>query len=429
MHILIKRAFVCLFASALFALSACCCADTLEAKGWHDRADPVYRHIQLPPAAIVTSMAQSSDGAMWIGSQQGLLRWDGYRFERLIADPDTPGTLPDNVITLLHRDSAGRLWVGTRSAGLAWLDERTLRFVTIGGGHRERSQVGVFAVADDGAGGLWIGTGAGLEHMTAGGVAFDASAEEQHAAGLPHVLVESLSMDGSGSLWVGTRSGLFRRTAHSNRFEQVALGTGHEANPIVTSLMADSTGRVWIGTHGHGALTIEPGGTKARVVHDTQNADARGLASDTVMTALEVADGEVWLGTGGNGIVRVDTRRWLTYRVRHHDAITSSIADNDIVALFRDRSGLAWVATNTDIGLCNTFQRTVSTWLGYAGNDNGISQSNATSVLATAGHTTWVGLSEGGIDIVNPSTGLYHHLLLATVHIRHYSTVRRRFSG
>lgn len=104
-------------AAALFAAVSA----SHSAERWAGLADTVFQHLvrdnELPNAAIPTAATQDGDGFLWIGSQNGLARWDGYHFRIYRANPGKAGELPDNFIQTLLTDARGVLWIGTTSGG------------------------------------------------------------------------------------------------------------------------------------------------------------------------------------------------------------------------------------------------------------------------------------------------------------------------
>src|SRR5689334_13887427 len=155
------------FAAAFFvAVSAAHCAER-----WAGLADTVFQHLvrdnELPNAEIPTSATQDGDGFLWIGSHNGLARWDGYHFRLFRADPGKEGALPDNFIQTLLTDARGVLWIGTTSGGLARYDREQERFDVYPAGLRGLSHVSVRAIVEDGEGGVWVATEGGLDHVRA----------------------------------------------------------------------------------------------------------------------------------------------------------------------------------------------------------------------------------------------------------------------
>ena len=395
----------CGIALALILMSPGVRASEINPGSWRARADPVFRHVSVPPAMLTMEMAQDNEGFLWLGTQNGLVRWDGYRFVNHTANTDVPGTLPDSYITALHKDIAGRLWVGTSAGGLAWYDAQRDQFGVLPGGPNGLSHVSIFALTDDPTGGMWVGTGAGLDHLAADGRTVRRQVEGARLNGLPDGAVQALLVDRVGGLWVGTRNGLFRRAPGQDRFKPIDLERANGEPLTIARLMQDSQGRVWIGTRGHGAFVTGANDAIPAPVQDSERAGRTGLKSDSVLSLLEVTDGEVWMGTDGGGIVSVDTRTWHTRRVRHHDHIAASVAADEIGPMLRDRSGIVWVATDITLSAYDPAQHAVSTWLGYVGSSGGISHANIPALLALPDETVWLGLGDGSVDIVDPVRG------------------------
>ena len=123
----------------------------------------------LPFTEMPTALAVDDEGFLWVGTQNGLERWDGYGFRTYSTTGNKSGELPNNFINVLHVDAKGRLWVGTQAGGLAWYDRDNDRFVAIPVGPSGLSGRWVFSIVDDGAGGLWVGTSDGLNSISADG--------------------------------------------------------------------------------------------------------------------------------------------------------------------------------------------------------------------------------------------------------------------
>ena len=116
----------------------------------------------------IGALLQDSAGFVWIGSREGLLRYDGFSFRRFRHDPDDARSLPDDAIRTLYEDRSGALWVGTNEGGLARLDRQTWtfeRFRHDSSDPASLSHDSVYAIVEDGAGDLWIGTQRGLNRF------------------------------------------------------------------------------------------------------------------------------------------------------------------------------------------------------------------------------------------------------------------------
>lgn len=99
---------------------------------WNNLADMVFRHFttqQGLPQSSATVLAQDGEGFIWVGTQGGLARWDGYRFRNYLPIPNDPTSLPDNYVLSLFKDQQNRLWIGTNGGGVARYDAQTDSFV------------------------------------------------------------------------------------------------------------------------------------------------------------------------------------------------------------------------------------------------------------------------------------------------------------
>lgn len=377
---------------------------------WAQLAELSFRHLRQDdglPNEIATAVAEDGAGYLWVGSLGGLARWDGYRFRIYHTDAERPGALPDGFIQTLHGDRRGRLWVGTQGAGLVRYDPATDAFVSYPVGPLGLAHVSVRAIADDGQGGLWVATEGGLDHLNPDQGQFRRVLPTT-GADAPGARVWTVMQDSRAALWVGTERGLFRRASGAVRFEAVMLPVkGPQPEP--RSLFEDSAGRVWIGTLQHGAFMLEAGATKPDAVAAEFNGHP-SLAVQHVVTINEMRPGEVWLGTLSHGIVAIDAVSRRARAIQHKPALPVSLSDNSIRALYRDRSGLLWVATNRGLSRNDPSQRAVLTMYGApsceAPNCREVALSNEVSwILPTADGRIWLGTHKRGVEIIDPNGG------------------------
>jgi diguanylate cyclase (GGDEF)-like protein len=367
---------------------------------WSALGEPVFKSYTDRVVANTVSFAQDKDGFVWMGTKTGLVRWDGYQFKRYVADATTVGALPDSYLLCLHTDPLGRLWIGTGAGGLARYDAAqdkfVTEFVTPGAAQAGQAKGTVAALADDGKGGLWIGTGKGLDHLDADGKVTSVPIPAQLTGATGSSGVNALQRDDDGTLWIGTRLGVWRRAAGSASFVPLALPvrTGVAA---ATRLYRDSGGRTWIGTAMHGAFTVAPGADAGVPV--PESGPAPMLAQQRVTSIVEAEPGQVWLGTEGGGVLMVDVRTGVTRRARHRIDAPGSLAEDDAVALFRERSGLILVAGMRVLSQHDPRQRAVLSLLMEKGG------TSIKAVAAMPDGRVWMGVNSGGIMVLDPASG------------------------
>lgn len=389
----------CLLVASL-ALASAAPAAAATPRPWTLPSDTVFQHYNSTGAVNLTAMVQDGQGFIWLGSDAGLLRWDGYRFHTYEADPDAHGSVPDNDIRCLHVDSRGRLWVGTNSGGLAWFDADKDEFVRVPLFAAAETDNTIADIADDGGDGLFVATRLGVARI-------DGATRQAKglSLALPRGGATALVHDRQGALWIGTRAGLFR-VARDGALAPWHLPRTDARDPAITALLEDSAGRIWAGTKLHGAFVVDAGAT--RVVRESQTraggAFADGLESERVTALAEPRDGEVWIGTY-DGIVRVDAATGRTWRERHDVALPGGLANDEIHAMLRDHDGMVWVATSVDLCRHDPRQLTFETIFGGLETGRVVGHYNVPSIGALADGRIWIAVGEGGVDIIDPSVG------------------------
>jgi ligand-binding sensor domain-containing protein len=386
-------------------------APPTASRPWAARGDTTFVRALATPLSA-SGLAQDAAGFIWIGTQNGLGRWDGHRLQLHTADPGRPGALPESYVEAVHIDTAGRLWIGMNAGGLVRHDPASDAFVSPLAPGARLSRGSILALCDDGEGGLWVGTSVGLDHLQPDSGAAQAHDRLARRQGLPDRAVRALQRGTGGNLWVGTEAGLFQRRAGQQRFERVAVPTGEGDDPSITALLVDAEDRAWIGTRTHGVFVLWPGHARATPLPELLPAADPRLAAVAVRSLIEAGPNDIWIGTAGEGILRVDSAHWRTRQLRHLARQASSLADDGVFAMLRDRDGRAWVSTDSALHQHDLRQTTFSTWFGDSGDADGkgISHANVPMALARPDGSVWLGLGEGGVDIVHPQRGRIHRI-------------------
>ncbi len=330
------------------------------------RAVTQYRHEVWKtreglPQSSAESLVQTRDGYLWIGTQEGLARFDGARF--VVFDRASTPELRHNRILALLEDRRGRLWLGTEGGGLTIRNEE--RFRTFGRTDGLPSDI-VRALAEDGEGRLWVGTDAGLlsrddRSFTAWGA----------SDGLPEGPVRALAVDVAGTVWAGTALGLYRRS-----------GRGFVPAPVhepVLSLHAASDGTVLAGTS-HGLRLLHDGRVEALGASD-------GLPGDVVNCALRDQRGTIWIGTS-QGLARWSNGRVSTFTP------AQGLSNGNVLSLLEDREGTLWVGTQ-DGGLNKLSDASFTPW----GVREGLSAEVTWAVFVDRDGAVWSGTDSAGVNV------------------------------
>jgi len=314
------------------------------------------------PQNTVQALAQTTDGYLWLGTEVGLVRFDGAGFTTF--DEHSKPALPRSDVQCLLAAKDGSLWVGT-SDGLARLKDGAVTVFTTANGLPGNS-VKSLSLNSDGS--MWIETSGGgavyKENQVSaqdvvcfwcgtftvgrvdlpGGAWAGASTSEltvahgdkkeilQVGRALPGTRLQTLYADRENALWIGTNGGLVRYAG--GKLEKLPV-TDPLASASVLAIFEDHEGNLWVGTESNGLQILRDQRFETLTTRD-------GLASDNVTTVVQDASGTLWVGTAGNGVTalrRGGKESTRTFSVR--DGLLSDV----ILSLAPASNGDLWVGT------------------------------------------------------------------------------------
>ncbi|HVF35196.1 MAG TPA: EAL domain-containing protein [Candidatus Saccharimonadia bacterium] len=348
----------------------------------------------------VNAILQDRTGFIWIATQGGLHRYDGYRFVLFQHSPDDPLSLPDSFVTALAEDDRGRLWIGTNAAGLAWYDTVGGRFVRDAGNGAQGSaqrRGTVSALLFDPAHGLFVASRAGLELVVPDAeprniLTFDTA----NAGGS----IRKLARAPDGTIWAATTAGLYRIDARTLRAEPA---DGAPPGDVLT-VHVDLGGRLYAGTP-EGLFRIV-GGSPAQKIWPRDTGEAR----PQVLAIEEDAAGRLWLAVFPNGLAIVQPDSGVAQRLRHDTRMPGSLPEDSIRVLQRDRSGLLWLGGVVH-GVAHVDPRGAK--FGYLLDDTPsrpfVDTNNIRSLLEDAQGRWWIGTEGDGLKRYDPVAGTFEY--------------------
>ena len=397
------------FAAACLFLAAACaqCQDSTGARQVRFRT---YSTPEGLSQATSRAIAQDRDGFIWVGTQDGLNRFDGYGFRIYKHARGEPWSLPQNHVWTLLADPDGGLWVGSQTGGLSRYDPALDRFTPYAPAAPSDNSASrlVTALLRDRDGRIWVANGGGRLQWVdrAHERLIDTPLGEQASLQMVRALLQAKD----GSIWIGTYQGLFRTDAQARAMTEVRAGS---AEPLdVYALAQTPDGTLWIGTAEAGLYHVGAAGEAiAHYRHDAAADDAFDLPDDEVRALLADDDGGLWVGTNTHGAAWLDPKTRQFAHFTPDPTRSDALAANRVSALFRARDGLLFVGTWTNGFSVHDPRSRAFTLIDRVREGATTLAVPSSAVHADADSTLWGGVASGG--------GLVH-LDLAGQLLRHY---------
>ena len=364
------------------------------------------------PHSLTTSLAQDQRGLVWIGTQSGLVRYDGYRMQVFTATGGPKADLPDTYVRALLALPDGGMLVATNSGGLSRFDPLRNAFHTYPIGKGGTTSRKVYALARDGNDGVWIAGERGLDHLNLRTNQIVAAPTGAHTS--PRSF--SVLQDRAGNLWLGNNDGLFVRRRGTHAFERAPRAPGNNAvdavlNDGIWALEEDRAGRLWVGSTQAGAVYRDADEHWHPVEGFSgfqQNRERRATVRDFV----EVGPDLLWLATDGNGVLAYTPSDGTLRAITHDTAMPSSLPGDAVRALMRDRSGNIWAATDLGVARNNAVARKAFTLLPSSHDERALASSNVRTIFVDSRRRIWLGMNAGNIDVIDLDHGVIRHLHL-----------------
>jgi ligand-binding sensor domain-containing protein len=390
---------------------------------------PVDLAFEQIPIAVAHCFLNDSNGFLWIGSQEGLARYDGYTLKFYTHIPFDSISLSDDWVSVIKEDKNGDLWVGTWGGALNHFNQRTEKFTrflqeTNSSKSISCKNIRTIIVNDDGT--LWIGTQErGLLYMSFGvnGNAVYRTYDFSSAVDAKHKerdnFVWSLLKDSENKLWIGTlENGLIcldPATDETQHYKNDPRNPASLSSNSVTSLCEDDSGNIWIGS-GNVLSNIKGNGlsrfvrkTRQFITYRHDPADSNSICSNSPANLLIDHKNTLWIGTPDNGLCSIQLAQLYDGGkpvFTKHRNVGGSI----INSTYEDRLGNIWVALWAHH--MSKYDRLQSPFIWYRripGNPNSLSSSGIECIYVDKEDNIWFGHHFRGISRFDPETGMYKH--------------------
>jgi ligand-binding sensor domain-containing protein/two-component sensor histidine kinase len=403
---------------------------------------------------IITAIVQDSSGFIWIGTEDGLMKYDSYNFTVLKNNPEIKSSLRDDWITKLFVDSKGRIWIGT-SAGIDRYDKHSSSFVHYqlpvksSGNEAE----GVALIYEDSENKLFIYTNKSglclydesrdkfyktnftnrIENLIKGYITFVfqdsegtywiCSTEEillwkidgsfsYHKLNHPDTFdspyqeIFDVAEDSENNIWIGSKGGLtkfIRKTGRIKNYYSIPNNPYSLCHSTVLKLFIDSNNNLWLGTFEGLNKYIPESDRFISYKHDPN--DNYSLSANRIYDLFEDGAGTLWIGTYKGGISKIDPvmNRFTYYG--HNPSVPGSISGHIIRSIIKDKKGVLWIGTaGAGLNRYDNKNRKFRHYKYSPGNPNGLQSNSVLWILDDSKGRTWFANPDAGLSLYIPAT-------------------------
>ncbi len=369
-------------------------------------------------------ITQDRDGFIWVGTPEGIVRWDGYKMKRFSSGTNS---LNNDIAPCVFADSSGfRIWVATIGGGLNCYDKRLNKFIYFR--HDPGNPASISSdffnwaprtIAEDQDGKIWVGTQNGLNlYDPLENTFVRYLSEPGNPNCISHGSIFTVFVDQENKIWTGTKAGwLNRLDKKTGGITRISLGSFGQPSPdpsihsgpgCINSIIQGPKGFLWIGTAKAGLFRLDPHTLETRqFTHDPHN--AQGLASNYVYTLMPDDRGYIWIShsyTDPVGLEIFNTDSETFTSLRHDPDNPLSPREDKIVDFFMDRQGIVWTVGNTGpVDAWDSFAQQFTLYRHNPADRTSLGSNSVFMLYQDSRNTIWVaGGSQGGLSRFNPGT-------------------------
>ena len=339
--------------------------------------------------STIEAIFQDSEGYIWLGTNDGLNRYNGYEF-KIYNYEEYQNSISHNGITDITEDKYGNIWVNTVS-GVNKINKKTEKisnYTEINGKIKEDSTTEIIVTKDNN---ILVGTYEGLNIYNAKEDRFDIILEQKD--GILSSCIYSIDEDINGNIWIGTELGLNKLSKDFKVLETYTSESG-----IYNIFCDDENGFVWAGSDSSGLLKIDKN-TKEVTQYINDIEDENSIPANQVGAIIRDSKGNLWVGTT-NGLARYNEKNdsFDVYKNKVYDK--NSLVYNDVRSIIEDREGVLWVGTYSGISIFDT-ESSIKYY--NAGLDDGylLSENMVHGIYEDDEGYLWIGSRTKGVNIID----------------------------
>jgi signal transduction histidine kinase/ligand-binding sensor domain-containing protein/DNA-binding response OmpR family regulator len=356
----------------------------------------------------ITCIFKDSRGFIWIGTTDGLNRYDGYSFVIYKNNPSDSNSISDNFISSIIEDFSGNLWIGTQGGGLNMYNVYDEQFKPFYYDPRNKQSIPsnfIFhhnSLLLDNDSILWIGTNNGLcSYDFKDGLFRRQPLNSDQEVQTEFKDIRVIYEDEENILWIGTNSGLLKYHKNSGDikiFKHQKNNLRSISNNIITSVSEDPyRNELWVGTED--GLNIFSKESEEFTRYFSKKGNLKTISDNSITSIVRDEKGNFWIGTKSGGLNKFDATKKLFTHWKYDPTNPQGLSDNYVDYLFFDKSGLLWIGTvNTGISLLDVKEKQFKLIRNDPANPNSLSYNTIRAIYEDSKGVIWIGTYGGGLN-------------------------------
>ena len=362
----------------------------------------------------INCIFHDSQGYLWVGTESGLNRYDGYAFRVFLPDNDDPKSISNSNIVCIFEDSQHVLWIGTTN-GLNVFNRDNENFTVFKHNRQNPKSISnnwIFSIKEDSASHLWMGTDQGLNMYDRNTNEFTPYFPVNGSPVRPYS-IRALTIDPNDQIWMGTFSdGLIQfnpKTRSSIQYLHDPNSLDSLGSNSILSLLIDYDGTLWVGTTANGLTRFDR--KENRFTHFQLETDnPYSLGDNRVYCLLEDSHRVLWIGTMGGGAQKFDRAHNRFIHYRESPGIPFSYRGTNTLSIHEDQTGILWFGTaSSGLNKWDPSTQKFSHFFRDPNNPNSLSSNRIRKFHEDPDGVLWIGTDGGGLDRYDPNQDHYTH--------------------
>ena len=394
------------------SLSAIIIIFLFTAKSFPENNPFHFDHITIEqglPTNSINCVYQDRAGFIWMGTDKGLARYDGYNYKLYRHNKDDNTSLSNDFVTSILEDSAGNFWIGTQQGGLNRFDRFLNKFSCLKHIPNDKNSIfdnNISALFED-KGIIWVGTRSGFSKLNSQANKFTNyfRSDSAHSngsisyltnPGFAHYAVTKIIKD-KGSLWIGTLGGLTELNLRNNSFTNYRLDISGEFH--IRSLIKENESNLLISSD-EGLFRF-----------NKLNKQFQLLLQEPINDLMKTKEGKLWCTSGGNGLILYDIQQGTKSTFNKDAGFSNGIVSTSYQSILTDRAGSLWFTSlNDGITILHPVHKQFTIYNHDPQNTNSLSFNIVNRGFSDKNNITWFPTYGGGLDKYNAAEKSFIHL-------------------